>query len=177
IGHFGKQFTPTSHANSLVRRYLWWSRWDSNPRPLRCESDYRQNAKYLPFRKLQPPREINGFPVLSHSLPSRIRRVLFFLATYWPLGIGVNPASVETTLLEVKMNSHSCEHWRSNGDNWSSASLVANPGEILRGSEDPHVTQYSSRNFAIAREETRQRQNILIVLKLISHAASLQADC
>ena len=86
IGHFGKQFTPTLHANSLVRRYLWWSRWDSNPRPLLCESDYRQNAKYLPFRKLQPPREINDFPVLSHSLPSRIRRVLFFLATYWPLG-------------------------------------------------------------------------------------------
>ena len=37
------------------------------------------NAKYLPFRKLQPPREIKGFPVLSHSLPSRIRRVLLFL--------------------------------------------------------------------------------------------------
>src|SRR5258708_11451671 len=69
------------------------------------------------------------------------------------------------TLLKVKMDSHSCEHWRSNGDNWSSASLVANPGEILRGSEDPHVTQYASRNFAIEREETRQRQNILIVLK------------
>src|SRR5260370_27788024 len=74
------------------------------------------------------------------------------------------------------MNSHSCEHWRFNGDNWSSASLVANPGEILRGSEDPHVTQYASRNFAIEREETRQRQNILIVLKLISNEASLETD-
>ena len=39
------------------------------------------------FEKLQPPRDINSFPVLSHSLPSRIRHVLFFLATYWPLGI------------------------------------------------------------------------------------------
>src|SRR6266851_7349027 len=73
----------------MVRFDLWWSRWDSNPRPLRCEMDYRQNAKYLPFRKLQPPREINDFPVLSHSLPSRIRHVLFFLATYWPLGNGI----------------------------------------------------------------------------------------
>src|SRR6266436_2760766 len=70
----------------MITGSFWWSRWDSNPRPLRCESDYRQNAKYLPFQKLQPLREINGFPVLSHSLPSRIRRVLFFLATYWPFG-------------------------------------------------------------------------------------------
>src|SRR6266481_4996085 len=74
------------------------------------------------------------------------------------------------------MNSHSCEHRRSNGDNWSSASLVAHSGEILRGSEDPHVTQYAARNFAIEREETGQRQNILIVLKLISNESSLQAD-
>src|SRR5258706_6772795 len=73
-------------AKSLVRRALWWSRWDSNPRPLRCESDYRQIAKYLPFRKLQPPREINGFPVLSHSLPSATGSFLVFLSTYWPLG-------------------------------------------------------------------------------------------
>jgi hypothetical protein len=51
-----------------------------------CELDNRQNVKYLPFQKLQPPRDFKGFPVLSHSLPSRIRRVLFFLATYWPLG-------------------------------------------------------------------------------------------
>src|SRR6267378_4461452 len=112
------------------------------------------------------------FPIPYH----RVYVASCFFATYWPLGIGVNPPSVETTLLEVKMNSHSCEHWRSNGDNWSSASLVANPGEILRGSEDPHVTQYASRNFAIEREETRQRQNILIVLKLISNESSLQAD-
>src|SRR6266446_3755054 len=74
------------------------------------------------------------------------------------------------------MDSHSCEHWRSDGDNWSSAGLVANPGEILRGSEDPHVTQYASRNFAIEHDETHQRQNILIVLKLISNESSLQAD-
>ena len=33
-------------------------------------------------------RDLNrGFPVLYHSLPSRIRRVLLFLATYWPVGI------------------------------------------------------------------------------------------
>src|SRR6266478_2892449 len=137
--------------------------------------DYRQNAKYLPFQKLQPPGDFKGFPVLSHSLPSRIRRVLFFWPRIGHLELG-EPPSVETTLLEVKMNSHSCEHWRSNGDNWSAASLVANPGEILRGSEDPHVTQYASRNFAIEREETRQRQDILIVLKQISNESSLETD-
>ncbi len=27
-----------------------------------------------------------GFPVFPHSLPSLIRHVLFFLATYWPFG-------------------------------------------------------------------------------------------
>src|SRR6266481_4821688 len=74
----GKESNRTSATNYLITRTLWWSRWDSNPRPLRCESDYRQNAKYLPFLKLQPPREINGFPVLSHSLPSSIGSVLFF---------------------------------------------------------------------------------------------------
>src|SRR5437660_10912571 len=74
-------------SKSLRRRGLWWSRGGSNPRPLRCELANRQNAKYLPFRKLQPPKKIKGFPVLSHSLPSRMPRVLFFLATYWPLGM------------------------------------------------------------------------------------------
>jgi hypothetical protein len=54
--------------------------------------------------------------------------------------------------------------------------LVANSGEILRGGEDPHVTQYASRNFGIEREEPGQRQDILIVLKLISNESSLQAD-
>ena len=74
------------------------------------------------------------------------------------------------------MNSYSCEHRRSNSANRSSARLVKNSGEILRGNENPHVTRYASRNFAIEREETRQPQNILIVLKLISNEASLQAD-
>src|SRR5258708_18498462 len=105
-----------------------------------------------------------------------MRGALLFWAAVGRVEMGGSAPYVETTLLEVKMNSHSCEHWRSNGNNWSSASLVANPGEILRGSEDPHVTQYASRNFAIEREETRQRQNILIVLKLISNESSLQAD-
>ena len=73
-------------AKSLVRRALWWSRWDSNPRPLRCELDTRQKPKLLPFLKLQPPRDLKGFPVLSHSLPSRTRSVQLFLSTYWPLG-------------------------------------------------------------------------------------------
>src|SRR5205823_13632215 len=42
------------------------------------ELDNRQNAKYLPFPKLQPPKKIKGFYILSHSLPSRTRPVLFF---------------------------------------------------------------------------------------------------
>src|SRR5260370_36924865 len=113
-----------------------------------------------------------SFPFLTIAYTSRPVFFGHVLAT-WNWG---KPPSVETTLLEVKMNSHSCEHWRSNGDNWSSASLVANPGEILRGSEDPHVTQYASRNFAIERKEAGQRQDILIVLKLISNESSLQAD-
>ena len=33
--------------------------------------DFRQKRKLLPFRKLQPPRDLKGFPVLSHSLPLR----------------------------------------------------------------------------------------------------------
>jgi len=59
------------------------------PWPPHSELDNRQNAKYLPFLKLQPPKKIKGFYILSHSLPSRIRHVLFFLATYWPLGNGI----------------------------------------------------------------------------------------
>src|SRR6266436_1692324 len=88
-------------AKPLVRFNFWWSRWDSNPRPLRCEPDYRQNAKLLPFQKLQPPREINGFPVLSHSLPSRIRHVLLFLATYCHLGF-VDKTLIESPSLVVR---------------------------------------------------------------------------
>src|SRR6266446_10707955 len=73
-------------VKSLLRYDLWWSRWDSNPRPLRCELAYRQKRKLLPFRKLQPPKKNRGFPLLSYSLPSRRRRVQLILATYWPLG-------------------------------------------------------------------------------------------
>ncbi len=75
---------------------FWWSRGGSNPRPLRCELDNRQNAKYLPFRKLQPPKKIKGFYILSHSLPSRTRPVLFFLVTYWSFGNWLNHTLQET---------------------------------------------------------------------------------
>ena len=57
------------------------------PLPPHCELGYRQKRKYLPFRKLQPPKKIKGFDIPSHSLPSRIRHVLLFLATYWPVEI------------------------------------------------------------------------------------------
>jgi hypothetical protein len=67
-------------AKPLKIMSFWWSRWDSNPRPLRCENGYRQKRKLLPFRKLQPPREINGFHVLSHSLP----RVQVMCCYFWP---------------------------------------------------------------------------------------------
>jgi hypothetical protein len=67
-------------------------------RPTHCESDSRQKRKYLPFRKLQPPRDFEGFPVPSYSLPSRIRRVQLFFGhllaiwtvTYWPFGLTIN---------------------------------------------------------------------------------------
>ncbi len=49
--------------------------------------DNRQNAKYLLFQKLQPPKKVKGFYIFSHSLPSRTRRVLFFLVTYWSFGL------------------------------------------------------------------------------------------
>jgi hypothetical protein len=52
-----------------------------------CELDARHKRKYLPFRKLQPPRKINGFPALSRSLPARTRRVLLFLSYIGHLGI------------------------------------------------------------------------------------------
>ncbi len=70
----------------------WWSRGGSNSWPPHCELDARQKRKYLPFQKLQPPRDLKGFPALSHSIPSGIRCVQLFLATYWPVGIG--PAAV-----------------------------------------------------------------------------------
>jgi hypothetical protein len=57
------------------------------PWPPHCELGSRQIVKYLPFRKLQPPGDFKGFPVFSHSLPSRTRGVLLFLSTYWPHGI------------------------------------------------------------------------------------------
>ena len=53
----------------------------SNPRPPHCELDARQKRKRLPFPKLQPPK-LKGFYGLSHSLPSRIRRVLLFFGPY-----------------------------------------------------------------------------------------------
>jgi hypothetical protein len=74
-------------AKYLITGMFWWSRWDSNPRPPRCELDDRQKRKYLPFQKLQPPKNNQGFAVLSHFLPSRTRSVRLFLSTYWPLGI------------------------------------------------------------------------------------------
>ena len=46
-----------------------------------CEKDYRQKRKLLPFRKLQPPRDFEGFHIASHPLPSLLHHVLF-LATY-----------------------------------------------------------------------------------------------
>src|SRR6266850_4004841 len=91
-------------AKSLVRGDLWWSSGDSNPGPPHCESDYRKNAKYLPFRKLQPPRDFKGFPVLSHSLPSRTCHVLLFLSTYWPLGKPLSAASSSGFLRSVAQN-------------------------------------------------------------------------
>jgi hypothetical protein len=33
-----------------------------------CELGSRQKRKYLPFRKLQPPKKINGFHISSHLL-------------------------------------------------------------------------------------------------------------
>jgi len=84
--NFGKLTRQMLRAKSLVHLAIWWSRWDSNPRPLRCELHNRQNAEYLPFRKLQPPKKIKGFYILSHSSPSLIRGVLFFLVTYWSHG-------------------------------------------------------------------------------------------
>ena len=62
----------------------WWSRGGSNSWPPHCELDDRQKCKYLPFQKLQPPRKIKGFAVLSHSLPAPHRAVLPILSTNWP---------------------------------------------------------------------------------------------
>jgi hypothetical protein len=42
----------------------------------------------LPFRKLQPPKKIKGFYLRSHSLPSRIRHVLFFWSHIGHLEMG-----------------------------------------------------------------------------------------
>jgi hypothetical protein len=54
-----------------------------------CELDDRHFVKYLPFRKLQPPRKIKGFVVLSHSLPAPHCVVLRILSTNWPQIFGV----------------------------------------------------------------------------------------
>jgi hypothetical protein len=40
----------------LMERELWSGREDSNLRPLGPKSQVRQKLKFLPFRKLQPPR-------------------------------------------------------------------------------------------------------------------------
>jgi len=69
----------------------WSGREDSNLRPLGPKSPVRQNAKLLPFRKLQPPRVYWGFAVLSHSLSARHGDVLQILSTNWPQIFGVNP--------------------------------------------------------------------------------------
>jgi hypothetical protein len=83
------------------------------PVPPQCELDDRQFVKYLPFRKLQPPRKIKGFAVLSHSLPAPHRAVLRILSTNWPQVFGVNPSveiwspkafRVETDLWDAKGN-------------------------------------------------------------------------
>src|SRR6266478_6567098 len=87
-------------AKPLMRLKFWWSRWDSNQRPLRCELDNRQNSKYLPFQKLQPPRDFEGFPVFSHSLPSLIRHVLFFWPRIGHLGF-VDKMLIESPTLVV----------------------------------------------------------------------------
>jgi hypothetical protein len=44
----------------------------------------RQFVKYLPFRKLQPPRKIKGFAVPSHSFLAPHGAVLQILSTNWP---------------------------------------------------------------------------------------------
>jgi hypothetical protein len=61
---------------------------DRNPWPPHCELDDRHKRKYLPFKKLQPPKNIKGFAVLSHSLPAPYRAVLRILSTNWPQNFG-----------------------------------------------------------------------------------------
>ena len=55
--------------------------------PPHCELDARQKRKCLPFPQLQPPKKIEGFYIRSLSLSLHTRRLLFFLAKYWPVGI------------------------------------------------------------------------------------------
>ena len=44
-------------------------------------------TQVLAFSTVAAIEQNQGFLHLSHSLPSRMRDVLLFLATYWPLGI------------------------------------------------------------------------------------------
>src|SRR6266404_1629105 len=80
IGHFGKLINGFFALNLLILRNLWWSRWDSNPRPLRCESDYRQNAKYLPFKSCSHQEKSMVFPFF----PIPYHRVHVASCFFWP---------------------------------------------------------------------------------------------
>src|ERR1700736_6419187 len=57
--------------------------------------------KLLPFRKLQPPKKNHAFYIPSHSLPSHIRHVQLFLATYWPHGIGACIESISFRVVSL----------------------------------------------------------------------------
>ncbi len=48
-----------------------------------------KNVKLLPFSKVAATEENQGFYILSHSLPSRIRRVLLFWSRIGHLEIEV----------------------------------------------------------------------------------------
>ncbi len=57
---------------SSIEEKYWWSRGGSNSWPPHCELDTRQKRKLLPFRKLQPPRDLKGFrffPIRYHRVP------------------------------------------------------------------------------------------------------------
>src|ERR1051325_526254 len=62
-------------------------------RPWSYESPSRQRSKFLPFRKLQPPRNFRGFYIAFHLLHSVVRQVLLILDTNWPQKSEVNPSS------------------------------------------------------------------------------------
>ena len=64
----------------LIARLLSHSRWS------RVFDLINSNVReVLAVSKVAATEEKSRFPVLSHSLPFRIRHVLYFLATYWPV--------------------------------------------------------------------------------------------